>query len=259
MQILYNTTMAQKISTYPFTTAEWFTIWRETIGKEWELVGNNLASCGNELIIAGGYEVADYLDVAHPEEISKKFPGMHLTLRNVPEDSPTVSYFHMEKEDTTPITTLPPVLDKKYQHEMERKVRKFEREQTGIEFRESDDISILFTLMKLDPRKKIFLTPDMEEFFRRIMKQFGHLTVLTVNTIPAAAILTFSAGDTLMGYNSGFDETNYSGSGFYLRAKILERARQSGYKKFNFLQGSERYKYELGGKDFFVYRADISL
>ena len=87
----------------------------------------------------------------------------------------------------------------------------------------------------------------------------GTTTQLLVDNTPAAVMLTFSAGDTLMGYNSGFDEKNYSGSGFYLRAKVLERARASGYKKFNFLQGNERYKYELGGKDFFVYRVDVTL
>ncbi len=245
-----------------FQSDAWISAWHETIGKDWELVGNNLASRGNELILAGGYEVADYMDIPDPaawDEIKKEFHGMHLSLRNVPENSPTVKYFSMEKEDTTPITVLPPVLDKKNQHEMKRKIRKFEREHFDINFRESKDIEILFSLMKLDTRKKEFLTQNMEEFFRRIMEQFGKLTVLTVDNIPAAAMLTFSAGDTLMGYNSGFDETHCSGSGFYLRAIMLKRAFGEEYKKFNFLQGSERYKYELGGKDFFVYRVDVTL
>ena len=46
-----------------FQSEEWIAAWHETIGKEWELVGNNLAKQGNELILAGGYEVADYLDI----------------------------------------------------------------------------------------------------------------------------------------------------------------------------------------------------
>lgn len=242
---------------YIFQSDAWISAWHETIGKEWELVGNNLARCGNELIIAGGYEVADYLDVVYPEEIAKKFPGMHLTLRNVPEDSPTVAYFHMEKEDTTPITTLPPILDKKNQHEMERKIRKFEREHERISFRDGT-IDTLLSFMKLDPRKKEFLTADMEQFFRKIYS-LGTITELIINDTPAAAMLTLSHGDTLMGYNSGFDETNFSGSGFYLRATMLKRALEAGYKKFNFLQGSERYKYELGGKDFFVFKIDVLL
>ncbi len=244
-----------------FQSEKWISAWQETIGKDWELVGNNLARRGNELIIAGGYEVADYLDIPDPttwDEIKKKYKGMHLTLRNVPENSPTVTYFHMEKEDTTPITNLPPTLEKKNQHEMERKIRKFEREHPVFAFSEGNDIETLLRLMKNDPRKKEFLTSEMENFFRKITS-LGKITILTVTDKPAAAMLTFQTGDTLMGYNSGFDETNFSGSGFYLKAKMLERAEGQGYKKFNFLQGNERYKYELGGKDFFVYRVDVTL
>lgn len=238
-----------------FQSDAWISAWHETIGKEWELVGNNLARRGNELILAGGYEVADYLDIKGSwDEVKTKFHGCHLTLRNVPENSPTAQYFHMEKEDTTPIAELPPILGKKNRHEMERKIRKFERENETIEFKEGT-IDVLLTLMKLDPRKKEFLTPDMEKFFRKIYSM-GKITELMVHNKPAAAMLTFAQGDTLMGYNSGFDEVNFSGSGFYLKAMMLKRAREEGYKRFNFLQGNERYKYELGGKDFFVYRVD---
>lgn len=261
--------------TFPFSTYEWVKIWHETIGKEWELyllnVNNNViapfAKKNNEIIFAGGDEVADYLDIIGPDEkkiqawreITSYVQGCSLHLRNIPENSPTISFFKAEKEDTTPITTLHPILNKKNQHEMERKIRKFEREHNDIKFADSDDTEILFLLMKLDARKKEFLTSDMEEFFRQIMKQFGKLTILTVNNTPAAAMLTLSDGETLMGYNSGFDETNFSGSGFYLRAMMLSRARGEGYKYFNFLQGSERYKYELGGKDFFVYKVDTKI
>jgi len=252
--------MTQKVPS-PFSTSEWIRAWQETIGKEWELLDHNLARKGNELILAGGYEVADYLDISDPTAwvaIKKQFHGMHLTLRNVPENSPTVKYFTMEKEDTTPITSLPPVLSKKNRHEMERKIRKFEREHADIAFREGNDIETLLTLMKNDPRKKEFLTTDMEQFFRKI-HTMGTIIELLVDTKPAAAMLTFPSGDSLMGYNSGFDETNFSGSGFYLKAMHIKRAEESGIKTYNFLQGNERYKYELGGKDFWVYKVNTTL
>lgn len=245
----------------PFSSNEWITAWHETIGKDWTLTDYNLARKGNELIIAGGYEVADYLDTSDPtawDTIKKQYHGMHLTLRNVPEDSPTVKYFAMEKEDTTPITSLPPKLDKSDRHEMERKIRKFEREQSQIEFKEGKTIDVLLSLMRLDARKKEFLTPDMEAFFRRI-NPMGTIVELLVHKTPAAAMLTFASGDTLMGYNSGFDDAHFSGSGYYLKAKMLKRAEKNGFKSFNFLQGNERYKYELGGRDFFVYKKNILL
>ena len=55
--------MTQKVPS-PFSTSEWIRAWQETIGKEWELLDHNLARKGNELILAGGYEVADYLDIS---------------------------------------------------------------------------------------------------------------------------------------------------------------------------------------------------
>lgn len=258
----------------PFSTYEWINIWHETIGKEWEPYILNIndeviapfARKNNEIIFSGGDEVADYLDIIGPDEkkiqawqeIKSYLHGSTLHLHNIPQNSPTLEVFPHQKEDTTPITALPPILDKKNQHEMERKIRKFERENANIKFRDGNNIEILLSLMKLDPRKKDFLTPDMEQFFRKI-HTMGVVTEILVGNIPVAALLAFRVGDTLMSYNSGFDETHFSGAGFYLKAMHIKRAIENGIRVYNFLQGSERYKYELGGKDFFVYRIDAVL
>ncbi|KKW09984.1 MAG: hypothetical protein UY48_C0025G0006 [Candidatus Gottesmanbacteria bacterium GW2011_GWB1_49_7] len=269
--------------TAPFSTYEWVKAWHETIGKDWELyilsVNNDViapfARKGNEIIFAGGDEVTDYLDIIGPDDAKKKaWPEIlaflkneevtSLHLNNVPQNSPTVSFFKshassiIKEQDTTPMMTLPPTLDKKDRHEMERKIRKFVRENANIACKDGNNIEILLSLMKLDPRKKEFLTPAMEQFFQKI-HTMGTITELLVDKVPAAAMLAFRVNDTLMGYNSGFDETNFSGSGFYLKAMHIKRAIESGAKTYNFLQGSERYKYELGGKDFFVYRVDVTL
>jgi CelD/BcsL family acetyltransferase involved in cellulose biosynthesis len=274
--------MIQKIPSYktlplilPFSTYEWVNIWHETIGKEWEpyiLSVNNeviapFAKKDNNIIFAGGDEVADYLDIIGPDdkkiaawqEIKMYLHGTTLHLHNIPENSSTLKCFPHEKEDTTPMMTLPPTLDKKARHEMERKIRKFEREHPTTKFRDENNPDVLFSLMKLDPRKKEFLTANMEQFFRKIMEKFGTTTILYIDNTPAAAILAFRVGDTLMSYNSGFDEVNFSGAGFYLKAMHIKRAIESGIKTYNFLQGSERYKYDLGGKDFFIYQIDATL
>lgn len=271
----------------PFSTYEWVKTWHETIGKEWELylleIDNDViapfARKDNEIIFAGGDEVADYLDLigssnaklkVWPEILAflKNDGVTSAHLNNIPQDSSTISFFKshtssiLKEVDTTPKMTLPPVLDKKDRHEMERKIRKFEREQTDIKIHDELNVDLLLSLMKLDPRKKEFLTPDMEQFFRGIADEFHEQivqTILTVRGKPAAALLAFRVSDTLMSYNSGFDEVNFSGSGFYLKAMHIKRAIESGMKTYNFLQGNERYKYELGGKDFFVYQIDVTL
>jgi len=284
--------MIQKLPSYesppttlPFSTYEWINVWHETIGKDWEPYILNIndeviapfARKNNEIIFAGGDEAADYLDIIGTDEAKKKaWPEIldylknegvtSLHLNNIPQNSPTLSFFSPQKEDTTPMMTLPPTLDKKSRHEMERKLRKFEREQTDIKIYDSTDpvadTDLFLSLMKLDERKKRFLTLDMESFFHKIIEAFQKnivLTILTVTGAPAAAMLAFHYGDTIMGYNSGFNEQRFSGAGLYLKTMHIKRATENGIRTYNFLQGSERYKYELGGKDFFVYQVDVTL
>jgi len=265
----------------PFSSYEWVNAWQETIGKEWEpylLHSTNdviapFARKDNDIIFAGGDEVADYLDIIGADDAKKKawpelldflkkdgVTSVHLT--NIPENSPTLAFFPHTKEDTTPMMSLPPILDKKSRHEMERKIRKFEREQRTIVLHDGLNIDLLLTLMKLDQRKKIFLTPETESFFRTIARQFQKQivqTTLTVGSKPAATLLAFRTDDTIMSYNSGFDEKHFSGAGFYLKAMHIKRATDIGIRTYNFLQGNERYKYELGGKDFFVYTIQVPL
>jgi len=270
---------------FPFSSNKWITLWHEILGGGWKLellhiknVFAPLARRANELILAGGYEVADYLDIIGPEEekaaawneITKKFRGMHLVLRNVPETSATVPYFHMQKEDTTPKIVLPQTWDqylasltRKYRHELERKIRKVEREHPAVSVRQSDDpgrdIHILLGLMEKDKAKQTFLTPDMKTFFVEMSKTFSNqisLLILSMGDKPAAATLSFVLEGKQYLYNSGFDKVRCQNAGFYLKAQSIKRAIEQGLKEYNFLQGSERYKYELGGRDFGVYSID---
>lgn len=290
--------MIQKVPSYktpphtiPFSAYKWVDIWHQTIGRDWEsyILNSNydviapFARKNNELIFSGGNEVADYLDIIGTDEAKKKaWPEIiefikkdgitSLHLNNIPETSPTLLFFKPQKEDTTPTISLPSswdkylyALDHKNKHELERKIRKFERENTDIEIRESTnpviDVDMFLSLMKLDPQKNSFLTPNMEQFFRDVIQSFAEnilLTILTVGHKPAAATMAFKFSNELLLYNSGFD-ASCSGAGFYIKATNMKRAIASGYTTYNFLQGHERYKYELGGKDFFVYRIDANL
>jgi hypothetical protein len=73
----------------------------------------------------------------------------------------------------------------------------------------------------------------------------------------AAATFAFKTKDSLLLYNSGFDGKKFTGAGFYLKAMGVKLVIEKGLKTYNFLQGNYRYKYELGGKDFFVYKASL--
>jgi hypothetical protein len=275
----------------PFLTWEWHNNWSEILGGSLEpyylIIDNNIVAPfvkkNNEVIFSGGEEIADYLDLIGPD--SQKMNAWKqilpylktknitsLSLRNIPQDSSTLHFFktipaEIRQEDTTPQITLPPEwttyvesLPYKYRHELERKIRKFDREHTEVKFIASEnpakDIDILLSLMELDDRKKLFLTPDMKLFFTKTAETFRDsisLLYITIHNEPASATLSFLEDGTYYLYNSGFDKTNHKNAGFYLKARSIRYAVEHGCKQYNFLQGNERYKFDLGGRDFFVY------
>lgn len=277
---------------------DWHALWSRVFDQESEsfiLSFNDeviapFVRTGTSVSFSGGEEIADYLDIVGPDDKKSgawteiisylKLQGItNLHLRNVPESSPTISFFSNQsnstvtKEDTTPTIILPTkweqyiaTLTRKNRHELERKMRKFEREHLDASFRESvnpgQDVFILLGLMEKDAKKQRFLNPQMKTFFVEMAGAFGNqisLLLLSTGDSPAAATLSFVIEGKQYLYNSGFDKTCCQNGGLYLKAQTIKRAIEQGLKEYNFLQGSERYKYELGGKDFDVYTITLPL
>lgn len=261
----------------PFYTFAWHKAWFEHFGKSEHLaiISHDggivpLAFYEDVAHFTGGEEIADYLDAIGSVEwtnvlsMLRERGATELLLRNVPEGSLTLSQFPHEREDTTPTLTLPQSfdtylasLDRKKRHELRRKMRRFEEEHKDISIEEHEDIELLLTLMQNNDEKRAFLTPAMQDFFRTLptiasVKQF----VLTVNGAPVATTLAFEVDHSLLLYNSGF---SVEGSGWYLKAKLIEWAITNNYTSVNFLQGGERYKYDFGALDSFVYRVRQTL
>jgi len=282
----------------PFFTWEWHDVWFTSLGSGYsplifcidDDVIASFAVKGTELIFAGGDEIADYLDIIGPDEkkqsaweqIISTLRDLNiktLALRNIPENSATKTFFTalpqttVEQEDTTPQFQLPSTwelytesLSKKYRHELERKIRKFDREHPDSEIIQSskpaEDISILFTLMEKDEAKKQFLTMEMKSFFTAIAKAFPDNTTLRYIALgdkKIAATVSFVMKNTHYLYNSGFDKDCCSIAGFFLKAMNIKHAIETHATTYNFLQGNERYKYELAGLDFGVYKITHSL
>lgn len=279
----------------PFLTYNWHKLWFNTIGRDWKPLLFRVGACiapfavkDNQAIFSGGYETADYLDIIGPDSEKKtaweecisilsSYGIQKLNLRNIPQNSATVSFlkdnFFVEYEDSTPIINLPNSweeyvegLDRKSRHELRRKIKKFKLTFPHSSFEVSKDkpkdILELFRLMKFNPQKAKFLTPEMEKYLLMVVSTFTENCILllikdTKKTVSAA--LAFNNENSLFLYNSGFDETEYSGSGFYLKSFSIKYCIDRKLKLFNFLQGREKYKYELGGKDFYVYKTTIML
>lgn len=293
---LWNKLYGHSTLRVPFYTFRWHQLWWDIFGESYQplillvddFVIAPLAKKDNLVIFSGGVEISDYMDLVGPEEKKSKAweeilkylkeNGIsEIKLKNISQDSSTLEFFkrqvNPEQEDTTPKFKLPKSWDEylfslnhKHRHELRRKLRKFEREQPGFEIIEGKNIpgiiEEVFRLMKLDERKSHFLTPEMQKFFSNLIKNFKDLIsikFLKRGDEIASFIIYFIEDGNFLLYNSGINEVDFPGAGFYLKAKNIQTAIEEGGKEYNFLQGSERYKYELGGQDFFVYNVSIQL
>jgi CelD/BcsL family acetyltransferase involved in cellulose biosynthesis len=151
-------------------------------------------------------------------------------------------------------------LDKKERHELRRKLRRFEREVGPPRLQRADDKTLAAHLetflgwhRQAPGQKASFMDDRRESFFRRVGAEFharGELAldVLDGGGTPVAAGFSFVVGDTVYLYNSSLDPAFVRDSpGMVLLSCLIERAIADGLRRLDFLKGSERYKFQLGG------------
>jgi CelD/BcsL family acetyltransferase involved in cellulose biosynthesis len=181
-------------------------------------------------------------------------------------------------EETCPVLALPAAWDdylaalgKKDRHELRRKLRRAESHPEPLTWRTVNKgpelAAALETFIALhrrsDEAKARFMTPIMVTFFHRLLAAFAPTGWLEVATLyagdhPVAAYLSFRQAARLLLYNSGYDP-RYGGysAGFALLVYRIRQAIEEGVQTFDFLRGDERYKYDLGAQDQFIYRVII--
>jgi len=163
-------------------------------------------------------------------------------------------------------------LSTKQRHEVRRKLRRLQ-EAGNLEFRFiADEESVpgimdVFFKLFVDSRrdKAEFLTQKRELYFRQLaanMAQAGllRLGVLKLDTKPVAQIICFDYNNCIYLYNSGYDPGYVSlSAGLLSKVLAIKDSIEKGKRKFDFLKGSEIYKYHLGGKEVPLYRCLIDL
>lgn len=220
-----------------------------------------------------------YLDTENWREIN---------LASLPQNSPTLNYLpeiastwgwdcKITEEDVSPGIYLPKdwesylsILTKKDRHELRRKFRRLYSSVNPYHNACSDPQEIdsclddLFNLMRLShEEKRGFLTPERETFFRAISKEMAasdHLRLyfMEIDGTKAASVLCFDYKGKRYLYNSGFNPIHSRFSvGLLMKAIALEEAISNGFGYFDFLRGSENYKYDLGGTDTQIYSLSL--
>ena len=236
----------------------------------------------NDLLVTSGVEDSFYpmlLDHLQQEEWDslELFPlqSTSPTLQRLP-DLATSRGLQVEirEEDVCPGVELPADWDqflgglsKKDRHELRRKLRRLEGagdyrwyccESVEDVKQNLDHFLSLVRLSRED--KDRFMTPKREAFFRSVvgaMAQIGtvRLFFMELEAQPVASALCFDYGGSRMLYNSGFNpEYSYYSVGLLLKALCIRDAVEAGLPFFDFLRGDEPYKYDLGGKDYPLYR-----
>lgn len=210
-----------------------------------------------------------------------------LDLHCLPQGSPTLAAFtalarraglqvSVTQEDVCPTVVLPAtwegylqLLSKKDRHELRRKMRRAE-ESGRMQIVQVQDEATLDAHLARFIALHAASTPDKAEFMRdprmpRFFNAIAHralengwldLTFLTLDDVPVATFFCFRYGEAFLVYNSGLDPHAWPkvAPGVVLLGERIRHAIESGCRVFDFLQGNERYKYDLGAQDRPIYR-----
>ena len=179
----------------------------------------------------------------------------------------------IEPEDVAPIAVLPATweeyvsgLSKKDRHELRRKIRRLEGagQVTRSVCASPEQVpGMMAVFLRLhresSPDKAEFMTAEREAFFIDAVGEAARRGRLRLETValdgtPVASCLGFDYAGSFLLYNSGYDpEHSKLSVGIVSKALAIRGAIESGDSVFDFLRGSEDYKYRLGGQDRRVY------
>ena len=199
-------------------------------------------------------------------------------LHSVPAASPTVTHLAalaaehgveatVTLEERCPVLAVPSSWDAylaelsgKQRHELLRKTRRLEREVPDVRAvglaGAADFESRLDDFLDLHRRSRAgkarFMDERMEAFFRRVaavLAETGGIRLWLLDAAggPLAAFLCLEWDGTVGLYNSGFHPDRAALSpGLVLLAHVIRDAIARGKRRFDFLRGEERYKYDFG-------------
>lgn len=176
-------------------------------------------------------------------------------------------------QEVAPAVTLPvdwmlyvSSLKKKYRDELKRKLKRLDQVQPEYQFGVVPTDQATADFIRLhrlsDSAKQHFMTDSMAAFFTQLALATHdggwqwHYAFVALAGVRVAAVAYFQRStDAFLLYNSGYDPAyRQQGVGFCLVARLLQSAIEQHCARFDFLRGSERYKYELGGVDQELYQ-----
>lgn len=262
-----------------FQTREYLDIFARHFCRPEDIVDGNWEKYQDRLVLLGMKPVLGREEVTDfGQDNIKALPQGYnqIQLDYIREDSETYKRFKEKahKQEVSPYIDLPKTwedflagLERKKRKELKRKIKRLEAEHAYYQCSEETvrvDFEEFVNLHRLsDPNKNKFMSDKMKAFFwdvkmANIPGWQQHLCFLKLDGRTAAAVMTLESDDEVWLYNSGYDpEFAYYSVGLLLKSYKIKKAIESGKKKYDFLRGAERYKYDLGAKDLNLYRIEI--
>lgn len=241
-----------------------------------------------DLIAPAGYAATGWraaIDLLN----SDQFPAWHtLELCNIPAGSPSRAILaeiaaeqgwahSSDIQEVCPVITLPgdfdtylESLDKKQRHELRRKLRRASAADVDLHIVRPDEeitqaVDDFLRLLQLStPEKAAWLNPARRAVFQDVAAAAQaagtlQLMFLTIEGRKAAALFNLDYKGRVWVYNSGLDPAAFGflSPGVVLTAQAIEHAINSGHNTFDFLRGSEEYKYRFGAQDTTIHRITL--
>jgi CelD/BcsL family acetyltransferase involved in cellulose biosynthesis len=164
------------------------------------------------------------------------------------------------------------MIDRKQRHEIRRKMRNLQ-EIGATSYRAVQDKDAIpqtiISFLRLFPEsrgdKAQFMTARMQNFFTSLSQALAEIDIIRFGVLeaagkPVAMVMYFDYNDNIYLYNSAYDPEFKSMSvGIISKVSCIQDSIDKGKRKFDFLKGSEPYKYFLGGKEIPLYSCEIKL
>lgn len=239
----------------------------------------------NELCFVGCVNVSDYLDaLIDPAYQTEVYQALESALKNqlqwqslylcsLPEESLTRNWIKKifptaieTQQDVSPFIALPKSweeylesIDRKQRHEIKRKMRRVSEVDHQFEVITSSAeattaLEEFIVLHKASSAEKHDFWDDNHlQFFTKLIPAIADagwlkLFFLKIGDIRAAAMLVFDYNNQYLLYNSGFNpnEFNHLSTGNVLTAYTIQKAIEEQKTIYDFLRGSEQYKFRFG-------------
>lgn len=177
-------------------------------------------------------------------------------------------HFELDEHEMTAVLALPGSFDayleqlgRSRRHELRRKLRRFEEAAPDARLRTAtpetleDDIARFFGMHRgSEGEKGRFMGRARASFFARIARTFQPLGLLSldfleVGEVTVASTFAFMYSGSFYLYNSAFDAGWAAQSpGIVTVVRLIRRSIDQHLSRFDFLRGTERYKFDLGAE-----------